>query len=275
MKNHVFLFSLVIILGIRGSTAETNHHLHSRSFSSKTLSPRIIEIEFLIDQNRWKTYQQKYGDNPMPKINQEIQQLLSDASQHLKKLDNGGFALHLHKPVELLDNSIFQVGPTYRDRRDNNRTRSLNTRDIVGYTFAFQDAVSRQLSLGWTTPANIVRFILAKRRGRENAAAEEFCLCNPGTFPCVGVFTQTSRLPQSVLLAHEIGHTLGVVPHHWEGGFIMSDPIQLKTRYVWSQMSRQKINSHNVDCLKRERPGNNWWLRQANIDWFDTLFRTH
>lgn len=260
MKNQVFLLSIVIIFKIRASISETDRHLGTNS------SPRIIEIEFLIDQNRWKTYQQKYGDDPMPKINQEIRQLLADASRHLKKLDNGGFKLHLHKPVELLENSIFQVGPTYRDRRAKNRTRILDTRDIVGYTFAFQDGVSRQLSLGWTTPSNIVRFILAERRGRENAAAEEFCLCNPDTFPCVGVFTQTSRLPQSVLMAHEIGHTLGVVPHHRQRGYIMSDPIQVRSSYVWSRMSRRKINSHNVDCLERERSGDTWWRRQEEME---------
>lgn len=255
MKNQVYLVSSLIIFGIGASTPEADQNLRTNLFSSQTSSPRIIEIEFLIDQNRWKTYQQKYGDDPMPRINQEIRQLLSDASQHLKKLDNGGFKLHLHKPVELLDDSRFQVGPTYKDRRANNRTRSLDTRDIFGYTFAFQDAVSRQLSLGWTTPSNIVRFILAKRRFRQNAAAEEFCLCNPDTFPCVGVLTQTSRLPLSVVLAHEIGHTLGCDFHHKERGYIMSDPIHVKSRYVWSQMSRRKINRHNVDCLKRERLG--------------------
>merc|ERR550519_136874 len=101
----------------------------------------------------------------MTKINEELNQLLVETSKHLEKLDNGGFKLHLHKPVEMLENSIFHVGPTYKDRRRNNQTRSLSTRDIVGYTFAFQDAVSRQLSLGWTTPSNAVRFILAEKRG--------------------------------------------------------------------------------------------------------------
>lgn len=217
-------------------------------------SASIVEIEFLIDSNRWKDYQEKYGRNPMTNIRREIDELLEDASRHLGKLDHGGYKLHLNKPVERLEDSLFNIRSTYKDRRNNNRTRRLEKQDIVGYAFAFQDAVA---SSRIRTQPNIVRFILASDRikgvkANPTAAAEEFCLCNPSTFACIGIYTSTNNLPDAVLLAHEIGHTLGAFPHDRQPGFIMSDPIQTKKEYVWSPLSRNQINRNNLECLELE-----------------------
>ena len=92
----------------------------------------------------------------MDKINKEIHQLLEDASTHLAKLDNGGFKLHLHKPVELLKNSPFKLGSTFKDRFNNNQTRKLVKWDIFGYANAFQDTVTEMLAKGWKTQPIVV-----------------------------------------------------------------------------------------------------------------------
>lgn len=235
----------------------------------ETSGPRIVELEFYVDDRRWKESQEKYGKSPLADINKEINQLLEDASLHLAKLDKGGYKLHLHKPVEQLKNSEIKLGSTYRDRRNDNKTMDLDKTDILGYAFTLQEAVSEMLSKGWKTPPNILRFILAS--GYQNcstgevcpvggvstkAAAEEYCLCNPDTFPCVGVFTQTSNsVPDSVLLAHEIGHTLGVYPHDEQPGYIMSDPIRDRDEYVWSEWSKGMVNAQNNSCLEMQVVG--------------------
>ena len=122
------------------------------------------------------------------------------------------------------------------------------------------------LAEGFKTQPNIVRYILASAYRNcdpgevcpvggvnPSAASEEFCMCNPSTFPCIGIFTETSGpLPEAVMLAHEIGHTLGVYPHESQSGYIMSTSIDVKEEYVWSERSRSLINAHDNDCLERK-----------------------
>ena len=97
-----------------------------------------------------------------------------------------------------------------------------------------------------------------------DAVAEEKCVCKRSGFGCIIVFPikdLRNWSKEHVILAHEIGHTLGSDPHdddyyytsqnHHGKNLIMWSNVFVKDAFIWSPHARKKIKQNKNTCLKK------------------------
>jgi len=219
----------------RIKTCVTNNHQ----------SPRIINVKAYYDDvlSNFESYEA---------AKELIEEVLAEATETLLLLDEGGFKLNL-ATVETFSTSpfYFEIGSTYTDRSDGNKTKTLGKLDRMGHCFAFQEQVNKFYKESGERNEDVLRYMFLKRENWDaelGACSEENCLCRPNGFPCIGVFPFPAE--DGLLLAHEIGHSLSPMGDHIpEDGYIMSQHVSSDA--TWSEKTKGVIARNDLSCLKR------------------------
>jgi len=238
--------------------ADADALLAGEEIKDSKQEPRIVKLDIFIDGNLWSDWMHTNEKNT---IADDIDQLLKEASSSLRKLPDGGFELKKHGSIQKLEDSVFKIGKTYKDRRvagEPNTTFNITTDDMIPYALVFQESVkeAEKQKKVEPEPGDVLRLLFSKRFHDDgvHAAAEENCLCHNSKekFPCVAVISidmdEYSTVKNGALLAHEVGHTLGAEEHDDDYGYIMS--TEAESDGGWSEKAKKHISSQNNTCLK-------------------------
>ena len=149
---------------------------------------RMIRARILIEDNLWDAMSSAAGGgDPSQDIADQLETAFDGVNKHLRELDNGGFMVDFDHNVTKLGESGIRLRKSFVDRRHGNVTKMFDKNDIFSHTFTFQEAVQELPD----RRAVDIRILVIPMRGggQELAAAEETCICNPGWFGCVAIFS--------------------------------------------------------------------------------------
>jgi len=225
---------------------------------------RRIRSKIFIHDSLWEDVSSAVGGgNPSQEIIKQVEALFGGVNKHLGRLDNGGFMLDFDHNVTKLRESGLILRNSYVDRLNGNVTKAFNEKDFLAHTFTFQEAI-QELPDRHAVDLRILFLplrIIERQKGKiqkQTAAAEKNCMCNPNGFSCILVYA--IEFPEVwsfflILLAHEIGHTLGMDLHDDEfpttisaNKLVMWSSTRMKAS-VWSPEAKKRINKHDNSCL--------------------------
>jgi hypothetical protein len=213
---------------------------------------RFIKAKSYIEDSLWL----KMGEDPETKIKGQLNVLSDAVNKHLENLDNGGYNIDLAANVVKLSESKIFLKDTYVDRLDGNVTKQADPEKIHSHTFTFQEAVQ----LLPDRSSVDVRVLFIRERGPSPyATAEETCMCNLAWFGCIVVFSIRDRniwADNSAIMAHEVGHTLGMDIHDDDiykdnpGNRLLMWSGIGRSADIWSPEAKRRINKQDNSCLK-------------------------
>merc|ERR1712106_51525 len=230
--------------------------VNQECYTSQPCYMKRIGASIYIEDSLWdKMSSLTRGNDPTEEITDNLKTIFKGVNKHLATLDNGGFKVEIERPVAKLGRSEISLKNNYVDRINGNVTKRFDPDNSFSHTFTFQEAVQKLADRS----AVDLRILVIPERGTDpTGTAEETCICNPDWFGCVAIFSirfLTNWSYNENILAHEIGHTLGI--DLYDDQFYSSNPGDRLLMWssvgrgaaVWSPEAQRRIRNQDNSCL--------------------------